>query len=350
MPLVPELYAAGAVVSWQPATVAGALRERLEETHLPARLRGRAFLRLEDALDTVERAHALDVLPQGQPVTFEGQAPALAARGVTEAETELRALVGRGLSIVVAFPHRGEAERTAMQLRRIEARVLEPDEGLPNRPGVAFVEGRLRRGFVAPALGIAVLPSTQVFRRAVAPDRPARRPRDRLVHGPAARRLRRARGPRRRALRGLRHQDGRRRHARLPRAGVQGRGPHLPAARAAREAVALHRRRRPPARALEARRQGLARAQGPGPPRGARDGRRAARPLRRAPGGARHRVRARRRAHAPARGRLPVLRDGRPGAGDRGREERPRGAAADGPPDLRRRRASARPRSRSGPR
>ena len=171
VPLVPELYAAGVVVAWQPAT-----RRRRPARAARARRtcrRGCAAAPScgeEDALDTVERAHALDVLPQGQPVTFEGQAPALAARGVTEAETELRALVGRGLSIVVVFPHRGEAERTALQLRAHRgAGCSRPTRGCRTARASRFVEGAAAARLRGAGLGIAVLPSTQVFRRAIAP-------------------------------------------------------------------------------------------------------------------------------------------------------------------------------------
>jgi transcription-repair coupling factor (superfamily II helicase) len=74
----------------------------------------------------------LDPLPANQPFSFEAQRPALAARGLAEAENELGALVRAGQRVVVAFPHRGEALRTQNLLRRIEARLLEPGEPLPD--------------------------------------------------------------------------------------------------------------------------------------------------------------------------------------------------------------------------
>ena len=89
----------------------------------------------------------------------------MAARGLAEAENELRALVRAGRRVVVAFPHRGEALRTLNLLRRVEARVLEPGEALPDDPGVLFAVAPARRGFVWRDLQLALLPDTQVFRR-----------------------------------------------------------------------------------------------------------------------------------------------------------------------------------------
>src|SRR5437667_5370022 len=107
----------------------------------------------------------LDPLPANQPFSFEAQRPALAARGLAEAENELGALVRAGQRVVVAFPHRGEALRTQNLLRRIEARLLEPDEALPNQAELVFVVAPARRGFVWRDLGLVLLADTQVFRK-----------------------------------------------------------------------------------------------------------------------------------------------------------------------------------------
>ncbi|HZT54076.1 MAG TPA: hypothetical protein VE995_06815, partial [Gaiellaceae bacterium] len=101
-------------------------------------------------------ATELDPFPQGQPFAFEAQRPALAARGVTEAETELLALVRSGQRVAVAFAHRGEALRTQQLLRRVEARLLEPGEPLPEEPGLLFCISPARRGFVWRELGLAL--------------------------------------------------------------------------------------------------------------------------------------------------------------------------------------------------
>jgi transcription-repair coupling factor (superfamily II helicase) len=121
----------------------------------------------EEQLEAVslERAVELDPLPAGQPFAFEAQRPAIAARGLAEAENELRALVRAGLRTTVVFPHQGEALRTENLLRRVEARLIEPGEELPAEAELLFAVSPARRGFVWRELGLALLPDTQVFRR-----------------------------------------------------------------------------------------------------------------------------------------------------------------------------------------
>jgi transcription-repair coupling factor (superfamily II helicase) len=101
-------------------------------------------------------------LPQGQRFSFDAQRPALAARGLSEAENELGALLRQELDVVVAFPHRGEALRQQQLLRRVSAELLEPGEG---PAGLVFAVSPARRGFVWRDLGVALLPDTQVFRK-----------------------------------------------------------------------------------------------------------------------------------------------------------------------------------------
>src|SRR5438105_2161168 len=113
---------------------------------------------------TLKGAAELDPLPSSQPFAFEAQRPALAARGLAEAENELAGFVRAGLRVVVAFPHRGEALRTQNLLRKVEADTLE-EPALPGEPGVQFAVAPARRGFVWRELGLALLPDTQVFRR-----------------------------------------------------------------------------------------------------------------------------------------------------------------------------------------
>ena len=119
----------------------------------------------------------LDPFPQGQPFSFEAQRPAIAARGLAEAENELAALLRSEQRVVVAFPHRGEALRTQNLLRRVEARLLEPGDDLPEEPELLFAIAPARRGFVWRDLGIVLLPDHQVFRR--------RAPRERRLGGRA---------------------------------------------------------------------------------------------------------------------------------------------------------------------
>ena len=56
-------------------------------------------------------------------------------------------------------------------LRRIDARLLEPDEELPREPELLFGIAPARRGFVWRELGLVLLPDSQVFRK-----RPPRAP------------------------------------------------------------------------------------------------------------------------------------------------------------------------------
>jgi len=107
----------------------------------------------------------LDPLPANQPFSFEAQRPALAARGLAEAENELGALVRAGQRVVVAFPHRGEALRTQNLLRRVHPRVLEAGEPIPDDAELMFAVAPARRGFVWRELGLVLLADTQVFRK-----------------------------------------------------------------------------------------------------------------------------------------------------------------------------------------
>ncbi|MEJ7568291.1 MAG: transcription-repair coupling factor [Gaiellaceae bacterium] len=110
-------------------------------------------------------ATELDPFPQSQPFAFEAQRPALAARGLAEAEQELASFVRGGNRVVVAFPHVGEALRTQNLLRRADARMLDPGADLPEEPQLLFAVAPARRGFVWRELGLVLLPDTQVFRK-----------------------------------------------------------------------------------------------------------------------------------------------------------------------------------------
>jgi transcription-repair coupling factor (superfamily II helicase) len=107
----------------------------------------------------------LSQLPAGQRHAFEAQRPAVAARGLAEAERDLLGYVRSGSRVVVAFAHRGEALRTKALLRRLDAVVLEDGDELPEEPGLVFAVSPARRGFVLRDLGVIVLPDTQVFRK-----------------------------------------------------------------------------------------------------------------------------------------------------------------------------------------
>ena len=114
---------------------------------------------------TLAGASELDPFPRGQAHTFEAQRPAIAARGLAEAENELGAMLRQGRRVVVAFPHRGEAQRTQNLLRRVDAVLGEDESSLPTEPALRFVVSPARRGFVWRDLGLALLPDVQVFRK-----------------------------------------------------------------------------------------------------------------------------------------------------------------------------------------
>ena len=114
---------------------------------------------------SLEGAARLDSLPRSQPHVFEAQRPAIAARGLAEAENELASMVRQGRRVVVTFPHQGEALRTQRLLRKVEAAVRDDIDEVSADPSLAFVVSPARRGFVWRDLGIALLADTQVFRK-----------------------------------------------------------------------------------------------------------------------------------------------------------------------------------------
>ena len=122
----------------------------------------------EERLDPVDLAGAalLDPFPRGQPFAFEAQRPAVAARGLAEAEKELASFVRAGQRVVVAFPHRGDALRTANLLRTRRRRVARAGRGASRPTRASTSPSRpARRGFVWRDLGLVLLPDTQIFRK-----------------------------------------------------------------------------------------------------------------------------------------------------------------------------------------
>ena len=156
---------------------------------------------------SLDGAAELSPLPQGQPFSFDAQRPALAARGLSEAEHELGGLLRQGLDVVVSFPHRGEALRQQQLLRRSEATILEEGDG-PGGADVCRLAGparlRLARSRARAAAGHAGVPQAGLARDGRAGPRAAE------LLGSPHRRLRRARGPRHRPAPELRDEGGRR--------------------------------------------------------------------------------------------------------------------------------------------
>ena len=98
-----------------------------------------------------------------QPHQFRAQAADTAARTIGEAEPELEQLVRSGYEAVVAWDRRGEAERAAYNLARLRPQFIDGQERLGD--GLWFAHARLREGFVAPQLKVAVIPDHRLLRR-----------------------------------------------------------------------------------------------------------------------------------------------------------------------------------------
>ncbi len=114
-------------------------------------------------------AAELESFPRSQVHQFEAQRPAIAARGLAEAENELAGFVRSGNRVVVAFSHKGEALRQGALLRKVNPETLETGDALGSEPALRFAVTPVRRGFVWRELGLVLLPETQIFRK-----RPAR--------------------------------------------------------------------------------------------------------------------------------------------------------------------------------
>ena len=242
-----------------------------------------------------------------------------------------------GYVAAVAWDRRGEAERAAYNLARLRPQFVD-GHGAPGRGPVVRAGAPARGLHRAAAEGRrdpGPPPAAPPPRRA---PRGHARPRVPGVHRAAPGRRGRPHRPRHRPLHRLRHQDGRERDARLPRGRVPRRRPRVRPHRPARPAVALRRRGRRLAAALEARLEDVGQHEGARQARRRRDGGRPDQPLRRAQAPRGPRLRAGLRVAARVRARVPLPRDRRPARGDRADEGRHGVGAADGPPDLRRRR------------
>ncbi|MGI9020528.1 MAG: transcription-repair coupling factor [Solirubrobacterales bacterium] len=131
-----------------------------------------------DVADALRDRAALELsgVDGGQELVLRAQAPTSPARSVAEAESQLEKEVRSGYRVVVAFEHRGEAERTRYNLQRLDARLWDP-LGAEGVGGAAegqliFAEAKIGDGFVAPDLKLAVFP----FRRLVHGRRTASAP------------------------------------------------------------------------------------------------------------------------------------------------------------------------------
>ena len=110
----------------------------------------------------------------GQRLSFRAQSPSSAARSIAEAEAQLERELRSGYRVVVAFEHRGEAERARYNLQRLDASLL--DGALPDGSALVFAEAPLTEGFVAPELKLAVIPFRRLVHRRRAAPGPSRGP------------------------------------------------------------------------------------------------------------------------------------------------------------------------------
>ena len=78
-----------------------------------------------------------------QPIEFRAQAADVAARSLQEAEPELEKLVRSGYRTVVAWPRRGEGERAAYNLARLQRALARGRHRRAPRPASSrFAAGR----------------------------------------------------------------------------------------------------------------------------------------------------------------------------------------------------------------
>jgi transcription-repair coupling factor (superfamily II helicase) len=165
-----------AVVLAAPEEVEPALRDVWEDATTAMKPEDARRLYVDVAEPIAERA-ALSLTAVGdddaEAEAFRASRAESPARSINEAESELEKLVRSGYRTVVAFDSGGEAERARYGLDRVEARIMQGGNLSPD-PGLSFAEARLREGFVAPELKLAVYPFRRlVHRRRRAEETPA---------------------------------------------------------------------------------------------------------------------------------------------------------------------------------
>lgn len=116
------------------------------------------------ALDARARIR-LSALESDQPISLRASSADTAARSLKEAEAELEQQVRSGYRTIVTWPQKGEGDRAAYNLTRMRASWLGAGEPAPSEPVVRFAQARLRDGFVAPQLKLAVYPEHRLIRR-----------------------------------------------------------------------------------------------------------------------------------------------------------------------------------------
>jgi transcription-repair coupling factor (superfamily II helicase) len=168
--LVPD---AAAVVLAAAEEIEPALRDHWEDATTAMHADDAQHLYVDVAGPLAERASlSLTAAGEDDEDAFRAARAESPARSVKEAEGELEKLTRSGYRTVVAFDNQGEAERTRYGLDRLDARLLEGGRLSPD-PGLAFVEARLREGFVSPELRLAVYPFRRLVHRRRRTEEPA---------------------------------------------------------------------------------------------------------------------------------------------------------------------------------
>ena len=322
-----------------PATSSGRSTGRPTSSGSPTRC-ARSGKRRSDGEPRASRAHPSSTRCRTvRTFAFEAQRPAIAARGLAEAENELRGLLRAENRVVVAFPHRGEALRTrtscGASTRACSSRV----SALPRAPRLLFAVSPARRGFVWRDLRLALLPTRRSSAARAAPERrvsaarcsrsptcaPATTSSTRTTASASCSASRRRPSPGSRATT-------------CSSASAATTGSTSRTSRSARSRATSAPTRGSPALSKLGG-KAWQQPQGPRARAGVHElGGRAARALRAPPAGRGRPYDLDERLARAARGRVPVSRDRRPADRDRRGQGGPRVAAPDGPPRLRRRR------------
>ncbi|MGZ5376394.1 MAG: DEAD/DEAH box helicase, partial [Solirubrobacterales bacterium] len=135
----------------------------------------RLYVDVAEALSARAQLRFTPAAADGE-LSFRAQPAASAARNLKEAEAELQKLVRSGYRTVVAFEHRGEAERARYNFPSSDPSFL--GAVAPTEPSVALAEATLRQGFVSPELKLAVIPFRSLVhsrRQAASPVAPTAR-------------------------------------------------------------------------------------------------------------------------------------------------------------------------------
>jgi transcription-repair coupling factor (superfamily II helicase) len=112
----------------------------------------------------------LHSLAGSAPVEIHAQAAVPTARSLAEAEAALERQLRSGHRTVVTWSRRGDGERAAHNLTRLNAHWIEQD---PPPDQLTFAQATLQEGFVAPGLHLTVIPDHRLYqRRRTQPARP----------------------------------------------------------------------------------------------------------------------------------------------------------------------------------